>query len=130
MIWSLLFAFLIPTDPPSLPPKKERDLSGIYKVVGKDAKNGYVGAVTIVKAREVYVVTYAMMQGGSMSGVGLYEDGVLSVGWSTGARAGLTRYTHDGKNLQGRWTAWPGDGRVYRETLTFLQALELVEEDE
>ena len=129
MIALLLTLIPTATEPLKVPDKAEKDLSGIYYLEGK-LQGTYTGAVTILKARDIYIVTYANAGGGATVGTGIRQGKTLSVGWTTGGKAGITIYQIEGKTLSGTWATWPGDGRHYRETLTYLRDLPPAEDDE
>jgi len=121
------------TKEPPVVAAEEVELSGIYFLEGAPP-NDYTGSATIVKIRDVYLVHF--IAGDVVTrGVGIRHGEHLSVGWSTGERnerRGITVYKvgEKGLKLYGAWTAYPGDGRMRRESLVFIRALPVPEIEE
>lgn len=102
------------------------DIAGIYEVHGVEApEKTYRGIAEIVRQGEVYVVSW-LIDGQSVIGVGIRDGNRLAVSWATPRDGGIIRgvnvYTITGKRLDGRWTTFPGNGRLKTERLTFLKS--------
>ena len=55
-------------------------------------------------------------------GVAILDGQKLAVSWMQNGKHGVTIYTIRGKQLDGKWSVFPGGG-IGRETLHFLRAL-------
>ena len=93
------------------------DLSGVYRCEGMNPDGKpYRGLVEIRKVRDTFRVRWTM-DDGSITGVGIFSNGVLAVSYFGGAPA-VVVYTVDGEKLVGAWTMGGAEGAMYAETLT------------
>lgn len=100
------------------------DLSGIYRATGKTGSGkDYAGAVTVRHLKGgLYIVEWAT--GSPTTGVGLLQDGHLSVSWTLGPQVGVTHFKASGKRLVGRWAVMAeGHVGVGLEVLEWLADL-------
>ena len=90
----------------------EVSIEGYYSIAGRDQDGAYTGVASIKRAGPVWRVSW-VLEGGAMLGAGIKQDGVLSVGWSSGRAPGVSRFVIeavDGKpKLVGRWVAVTGE---------------------
>jgi hypothetical protein len=110
--------------------KEIGDLSGYYTCVGKEGPGKtYTGVAVITKKNDVYVVQWIIGIGAGFIGVGIREGDSLACSWAIGDSKGVVvrginlYRIESGPRLVGRWTAFPGDGSIRTETLTFLKRL-------
>lgn len=100
-------------------------LSGVYNCIGTyPNRQPYQGTVTITRGTGdpgVYNLEWLVGES-KYVGVGLLENDVLSCSWAIGREEGVLLgvivYKVEGPRLRGRWTQYPGNGRVFQETLT------------
>jgi hypothetical protein len=89
----------------------------VYRCDGKNPDGtAYQGFVEISKVRDTFRVRWTM-DDGSITGVGIYSNGVFAVSYFGGAPA-VVVYKVDSGNLRGEWTMGGIEGAVYTETLT------------
>lgn len=113
----------------TLPGKDLGDISGYYSCNGKEGvgKN-YTGVAFITKKNDAYIVQWMIGTGAAFFGVGIRDGDTLAVSWAIPGDKGVVRGVNlyrieTGPRLVGRWTAFPGDGQLRTETLTFLKRL-------
>lgn len=126
----ILTALLLPAMTPDVPPAIKAagpDLSGVYRIYGMDGATPYRGTATVWKSGDAYIVDYSTCSQGekgpvfsNMRGAGVYQKGVLSVGWGGEKMQGATSYAVEGKELHGRWIMVPSNGAARTEQLTLL----------
>jgi hypothetical protein len=117
-----------PTPPKSAPAKPEAiAIDGIYFATGADVeKNKYRNVVVIRKHGHFYVVQWM----GGTNGIGLREDNILTVGYTTArgfVGTGRYRIAVDAKGkptLAGRWVISAADSEPGEEVLTYLRSME------
>ena len=96
------------------------DLDGIYSCVGIQKDKQYVGAATVQKVGDVYLVNWSMA---GDKGIGIRTGDALAVSWVNDLGHGVTVYKIEpGPKLVGRWAGVPGNARLHTETLHFLKA--------
>ena len=81
-------------------------IEGDYTITeGKStAGSSYSGGVVITKTGNTYLVKWMIAKTGEQySGVGMLENDVLSVGWSSGGVPGVVTYKVEGNKLAGKW---------------------------
>lgn len=103
---------------------------GYYEAEGvqttRDGERKYYSGIALIdKVGETYFCQWNVV-GNVFSGVGVFHDGILSVGW-TGEGGKLCGTYHlklnaDG-SLDGRWATIPGNGVSHRETLKLLRKM-------
>jgi hypothetical protein len=109
--------------------KELTDISGYYACSGKEGVGKtYNGVAVITKKNDVYLVQWIIGAGGAFFGVGLRQGDTLSCSWAIPGDKGVVRGINvyrieTGPRLVGRWSAFPGDGSIRNETLTFLRKL-------
>jgi hypothetical protein len=101
---------------------------GIYTLEGKNDVGSYTGTVSITKrlgSQDVYDLVWTIGSGGqSQRGVGIFTNGVLSVGYYEAvdgyvAEAGAIAYSViDASHLEGTWVSAQLGGTVGSEKLT------------
>jgi hypothetical protein len=105
------------------------DISGYYACSGKEgAGKTYSGVAVITKKNDAYLVQWIIGAGGAFYGVGIRQGDTLACSWAIPGDKGVVRGINiyrieTGPRLVGRWTAFPGDGSIRTETLTFLKHL-------
>lgn len=97
-------------------------LDGMYRCVGENGDGTeYEGTVRIAKTGETYEVSWTI-QGSTYVGVGIIENDRLCCSWATNVNGrvtmGMAVYKMEKGKLSGRWTCYPGTGRILKETLT------------
>jgi len=138
---TLLFATLFSTaanrpdstkviDKPVLFKEKEvGDITGYYACNGKEGVGKtYSGVAVITKKNEVYLVQWVVGGGAAFFGIGIRQGDTLACSWAIPGEKGVVRGVNlyrieSGPRLVGRWTAFPGDGAIRSETLTFIRPL-------
>ena len=103
-----------------------RDLTGVYRCEGRNPDGErYAGTVIIRNAGSAYQLFW-LIGSVNYSGVAVQQGDRLSSSWESGDAAGIVVYKagRDGRQLEGEWAAYPGDGPLGAETLTFLRNLE------
>jgi hypothetical protein len=110
--------------------KEMTDISGYYACHGREGVGKtYTGIALISKKNDVYVVQWMIGPGAAFFGIGLRQGDTLACSWAIpGDKGGVVRGVNlyrieSGPRLVGRWTAFPGDGSVKSETLTFLKKI-------
>jgi hypothetical protein len=109
--------------------KEIGDISGYYACSGKEGPSkNYSGVAVITKKNDVYLVQWIIGAGGSFFGIGIREGDTLACSWAIPGDKGVVRGVNlyrieSGPRLVGRWSAFPGDGNIRTETLTFLKRL-------
>ena len=76
----------------------------------------YRGIVQIAAVRNTYLVRWTLADDVEVMGVGILQDGHLSVSYFGGTPAVVVKIGTD--KLVGEWTMGGTEGRVYAETLT------------
>lgn len=108
----------------------DQDLSGVYELVGYNADGAeeYRGTSQLKRARPgLYTIQYAT-GGNSYLGVAYQEGPRLSVSWAIHDNEKLVRglslyeIKEQGKVIQGKWLALPGDGRWRKEDMLLLKS--------
>lgn len=101
---------------------KEIDIAGKYSCKGTNPDgSAYEGTVKISRSGDAYILEWVI---GDLQhdGVGIRNGDLLSVGWKSAAESGIAVYkieeAKEGVRLTGKWSANPGDGKLYPETLT------------
>jgi hypothetical protein len=112
--------------------KEAGDISGYYACSGREGigKN-YSGVAVITKKNDVYLVQWVIGAGGAFFGVGIRQGDTLACSWAIPGDKGVVRGvnlyriedTKTGPRLIGRWAAFPGDGTMRSETLTFIKRI-------
>jgi hypothetical protein len=109
--------------------KEVTDISGYYACSGKEGLGKtYNGVAVITKKNDVYLVQWIIGTGGAFFGIGLRQGDTLSCSWAIPGDKGVVRGINvyrieTGPRLVGRWSAFPGDGSIRSETLTFLKKI-------
>jgi hypothetical protein len=105
------------------------DISGYYACNGKEGggKN-YSGVAVITRKNDAYLVQWVIGAGGAFFGIGIRDGDTLACSWAIPGDKGVVRGVNlyriePGPRLVGRWSAFPGDGSIRTETLTFLKRL-------
>lgn len=97
-----------------------QDITGLYQCVGEN----YEGTVAISKVDEIYHLRWTFGDQTHV-GVAIREGNLLASSWSTGRNPGIVVYKIEpGPKLSGKYSDYPGDGRLRREWLTFMKPLE------
>ncbi|GIW82690.1 MAG: hypothetical protein KatS3mg105_4497 [Gemmatales bacterium] len=98
-------------------------LPGYYRCEGEVGGKKYIGIVVIDRKKNVY--TFQWLVGKEVyTGVGIRSDDCVCVGWAKSAMRGVASFhIVTSKKLVGEWATVPGDGEIYRESLTFLKPL-------
>ena len=100
-------------------PDPPPDLVGTYRCNGVNPDgSAYEAVVEITKRDGTFRVEW-IMDGGIVTGVGIYSGGVFAASDFGGAPA-VVVYKVDGERLIGEWTMGGIEGAVYTETLTKL----------
>ena len=103
---------------PTQAPAKKLDPSGIYLCEGVNPDgHKYRGIVQIAAVRNTYLVRWTLSDEIEVTGVGILQDGRLSVSYFGGTPA-VVVYRIDADRLVGEWTMGGTEGSVYAETLT------------
>jgi hypothetical protein len=109
--------------------KEIGDITGYYACNGREGVGKtYSGVAVISKRNEVYLVQWVIGSGAAFFGVAIRQGDTLACSWAIPGDKGVVRGVNlyrieSGPRLVGRWTAFPGDGTVRSETLTFLKPL-------
>ena len=107
-----------PEDPQPSAPTKTGDPSGVYLCEGTNPDgHRYRGIVQIAAVRNTYLVRWTLADDVEVMGVGILQDGHLSVSYFGGTPA-VVVYKIAADKLVGEWTMGGTEGRVYAETLT------------
>jgi len=94
------------------------DPSGIYLCEGTNPDgHKYRGIVQIASVRGTFLVKWTLADDVEVTGVGILQDGRLSVSYFGGTPA-VVVYKIDADKLVGEWTMGGTEGSVYAETLT------------
>lgn len=102
---------------------KKPDIEGTYSCVGDNGGGKkYKGTVEIAASGDAYEVTWTIGKDTHI-GVGIWENDRLSVSWATAVNGkvsmGVVVYKRDKDGtLTGKWTEYPGGGKLLDETLT------------
>ena len=105
------------------------DISGYYSCKGMEAGGkSYSGVAVVVKKNDVYIVQWMVGGGSSFSGIAIRQGDTLAASWAMPNDRGIIRGVNvyrieSGPRLVGRWSAFPGDGTIRSETLTFLKKI-------
>ena len=103
-------------DPPATP-----SLVGTYRCNGVNPDgSAYEAVVEITKRDGTFRVEW-IMDGGTVTGVGIYSGGVFAASYFGGAPA-VVVYKVEGEKLVGEWTMGGIEGAMYTETLTKMPA--------
>ena len=95
------------------------DLVGTYRCNGVNPDgSAYEAFVEITRRDGTFRVEW-IMDGGVVTGVGIYSGGVFAASYFGGAPA-VVVYKIDGERLIGEWTMGGIEGAMYTETLTKL----------
>ena len=98
-------------------PDPPPDLAGTYRCNGVNPDgSAYEAVVEITKRDGTFRVEW-IMDGGVVTGVGIYSGGVFAASYFGGAPA-VVVYKVEGERLTGEWTMGGIEGAVYTETLT------------
>ena len=103
---------------------------GIYSLSGRGAmRSTYSGTITIMKragVSNVYDLAWNVGAGQQQIGVGILENGVLSVGYvdvtggATNDAGSVAYVVADNSHMQGTWISMQADSEVGTEDLTWL----------
>ena len=105
----------------SAAPDPPPDLTGVYRCNGLNPDgSAYEAVVEITKRDGTFRVEW-IMDGGTVTGVGIFSGGVFAASYFGGAPA-VVVYKVEGDRLVGEWTMGGIEGAVYTETLTKLPA--------
>jgi hypothetical protein len=105
----------------SAAPDPPPDIAGTYRCNGVNPDgSAYEAVVEITKRDGTFRVEW-IMDGGSVTGVGIWSNGVLAASYFGGAPA-VVVYKVEADRLVGEWTMGGIEGVVYTETLTKLPA--------
>jgi hypothetical protein len=105
------------------------DISGYYACSGKEGVGKtYSGVAVITKKNDAYIIQWIIGAGGAFYGVAIRQGDTFAASWAIPGDKGVVRGINlyrieSGPRLVGRWTAFPGDGSIRTETLTFLKRL-------
>jgi hypothetical protein len=97
------------------------DLAGTYRCNGVNPDGSKYEAIVQITKRDGTFRVEWIMDGGTVTGVGIYSGGVFAASYFGGAPA-VVVYKVDGDRLVGEWTMGGIEGAVYTETLTKLPA--------
>ena len=102
-------------------PDAAADVTGAYLCEGVNPDGTkYRGTVDITKVNDTYRVQWTMAEH-SLTGIGIFSNGVLAVSYFGGAPGVIVYRPADGR-LVGEWTVGTAEGAVYAETLTKMPA--------
>jgi hypothetical protein len=105
----------------SAAPDPPPSLVGTYRCNGVNPDgSAYEAVVEITKRDGTFRVEW-IMDGGVVTGVGIYSGGVFAASYFGGAPA-VVVYKVEGERLIGEWTMGGIEGAVYTETLTKMPA--------
>ena len=106
---------------PAAQPAAVADVTGAYLCEGVNPDGTkYRGTVDITKVDDTYRVQWTMAEH-SLTGIGIFSNGVLAVSYFGGAPGVIVYRPGDG-TLVGEWTVGTAEGAVYAETLTKMPA--------
>jgi hypothetical protein len=106
-------------------PSPGSDLSGLYACEGTNPDGSpYTAVVEIVKRQDTYLVRWTQQNDDQVMGVGIQQNDVLAVSYFGGAPAIVVYSVGSDGKLDGQWTMG-GAGRVFKETLTKVSAIEV-----
>lgn len=86
-------------------------LKGYNPGVPTSGSPSYTGELEMTESKGVYLMTWKIGPGGRevMKGVGIYDNGILSVAFKSGAAAGgVVSYKVEGSTLRGTWATYAG----------------------
>ena len=97
---------------------KKADPTGVYICEGMNPDgHAYRGIVQIKAVRDTFLVRWTLADDVEVTGVGILQNGALSVSYFGGTPA-VVVYKVDGEKLVGEWTMGGTEGMTYAETLT------------
>jgi hypothetical protein len=100
------------------PAAKTGDPTGVYLCEGTNPDGDhYRGIVQIAAVKNTYLVRWTLADDVEVMGVGILENGSLSVSYFGGTPA-VVVYKVDPEKLVGQWTMGGAEGMTYAETLT------------
>jgi hypothetical protein len=102
----------------SAPAPKAGDPTGVYLCEGTNPDGDhYRGIVQIAAVKNTYLVRWTLADDVEVMGVGILQNGTLSVSYFGGTPA-VVVYKVDSEKLVGEWTMGGAEGKTYEETLT------------
>ena len=106
------------SDKPDGQEPSKSDPSGVYLCEGTNPDgHRYRGIVQIAAVRNTYLVRWTLADDIEVTGVGILQNGLLSVSYFGGTPA-VVVYKIDAERLVGEWTMGGTEGATYAETLT------------
>lgn len=100
-------------------------ITGTYECVGESGNGAtYKGTVKVTKMGDTYQLEWKIGRSKHV-GVGIIEKNLLCSSWATTQNdkviIGIVVYRIEKGKLIGRWTQYPGYGRILKETLTLMK---------
>jgi len=102
-----------------------QSIAGEYKCAGTSPGGAEYGGKVFIKPLEspLYTLAWDLGSGGSYTGTGVFEDGILAAAYGGGKPYGLVVYQVRGGKLKGRWLVG-GQAGVGEESLEGPEGLE------
>jgi hypothetical protein len=86
-------------------------LKGYNPGVSTSGPPSYTGELEMAESKGAYLMTWKIGPGGReiMKGVGVFDNGILSVAFKSGSAAGgVVSYKLEGNTLRGTWATYAG----------------------
>ena len=119
IFWIFTFVIVTEAQQQQAPEITEAEsIVGFYECQGQSFNEvAYKGFAEIIKFHDTFRVHWMLDDGGEFWGVGIFSNGILTVGYFGGAPA-VVVYKIDGNRLIGEWTMLGFDGKTYPDILT------------